>query len=245
MFFKKLFILVFLISSIAAVSAQAANECFEGASRATFKFNMGFDKVVLKPLAKGYNKLPEPIKKGTSNFTSNIATLLSVPNYALQGNFKGALDATASFAINSTFGILGFGNPASKMGFEAQKEDVGQTMGSYGVKSGCYFVLPILGPTTVRDSVGMVADTFVDPFSIVTLREREILNISGAKLDYYTIKGAGAVDFRGDNMKNFESLEKNSIDMYTSMKSIYLQDRENKIKNSLDSDDGDWGNLDK
>ena len=245
MFFKKLFILVFLISSTAAVSAQAANECFEGASRATFKFNMGFDKVVLKPLAKGYNKLPEPIKKGTSNFTSNIATLLSVPNYALQGNFKGAFDATASFAINSTFGILGFGNPASKMGFEAQKEDVGQTMGSYGVKSGCYFVLPILGPTTVRDSVGMVADTFVDPFSIVTLREREILNISGAKFDYYTVKGASAVDFRGDNMKNFESLEKNSIDMYTSMKSIYLQDRENKIKNSLDSDDGDWGNLDK
>ncbi len=206
---------------------------------------MAFDKAILKPIAKGYNKLPEPIKKGTSNFTSNIATLLSVPNHVLQGNLKGAADATGSFLINTTVGILGFGNPAASLGLNAQKEDVGQTLGAYGIGGGCYFVLPILGPTTVRDTVGMFADTFVDPFSIVTWREKEMASISGSKFDYIAVKGATAVDFRGDNMNNFDSLEKNSMDLYASMKSIYLQDREKKITNSSSSDDDEWGNLDK
>ena len=218
-------------------------ECFEGASRSIFKFNMGFDKAILKPIAKGYNKLPDPIKKGTNNFTPNVATLLAVPNYVLQGNFRGAADATGSFLINTTVGVLGFGNPASKLGLKTQKEDVGQTLGTYGIGAGCYFVLPILGPTTARDSVGLVADSFIDPFSIVTWREKELLGISGSKLDYVGVKGATAVDFRGNNMANFDSLEKNSMDLYSSMKSIYLQDRENKIKNS-DSSEDDWGNLD-
>tara|TARA_B110000881_G_C18523047_1_gene488781 strand:- start:653 stop:1276 length:624 start_codon:yes stop_codon:yes gene_type:complete len=207
---------------------------------------MAFDRAILKPIAKGYNKLPESIRNGAGNFTSNIATLLSIPNYALQGNVKGTVDASASFLINTSIGILGFGNPAAALGFEAQQEDVGQTLGSYGVKSGCYFVLPILGPTTARDSIGMIADTFVDPFSIVTLKEKELLGISGSKLDYFSVKGATAVDFRGDNMENFDNLEKNSIDIYSSLKSVYLQDRENKIKNSKSSDgDDSWESLEK
>ena len=167
-----------------------------------------------------------------------------MPNYVLQGNIKGALDASGSFLINTTIGVLGFGNPASHMGFDVQKEDVGQTLGSYGVSGGCYFVLPILGPTTVRDSVGMVADSFLDPFAIVTWREKEMLGISGSKIDYLGVKGATAIDFRGDNMTNFDSLEKNSIDMYSALKSVYLQDRESKIANSKDTSDDDWGNLD-
>jgi phospholipid-binding lipoprotein MlaA len=118
-------------------------------------------------------------------------------------------------------------------------------LGAYGVSSGCYFVLPILGPTTLRDSVGIIADSFVDPFSIITWREKELLGVSGSQLDYLSVKGATAVDFRGDNMTNFDSLEKNSIDMYASMKSIYLQDRENKINNTSDTGDEDWGKLDK
>ena len=131
------------------------------------------------------------------------------------------------------------------MGFEAQKEDVGQTLGAYGYGPGCYFVLPILGPTTARDSIGMIADSFIDPFAIVTWREKELLGISGSKIDFLSVKGATAVDFRGDNMTNFESLEQNSLDMYSSMKSIYLQDRERKINNSTSSSEDDWGNFDK
>jgi len=222
---------------------KASDECFEGTSRAIFKFNMGFDNAILEPIAKGYNKLPEPIKNGTSNFTSNIATLLSIPNHVVQGNFKNAGDATASFLINSTIGIIGLANPAEKMGLKAQKEDVGQTLGSYGVGPGCYFVLPILGPTTARDSVGMIADSFVDPFAHVTWREKELFGASGSQIDYIAIKSTTAVDFRADNEVNFDSLEKNSIDLYSSFKSLYLQNRENKINNSSESEN-DWGDLD-
>ena len=244
MFIKKYIIILFLTTALLSSKANASDECFEGTSRAIFKFNTAFDNAILAPIAKGYNKLPEPIKNGTSNFTSNIATLLSIPNHVFQGNIREAGDATASFLINTTIGIIGLANPAEKLGLKAQKEDVGQTLGFYGVGPGCYFVLPILGPTTARDSIGMLADSFVDPFAHITWRENELLGVSGQKLDYIAVKGTTAIDFRADNDLNFESLEKNSIDLYASYKSLYLQNRENKINNSSQSDD-DWGNLDK
>jgi phospholipid-binding lipoprotein MlaA len=224
-------------------SANSTEECFEDTSRAIFKFNMAFDDAVLEPIAKGYNKLPSPIKSGTTNFTSNIGTLLSIPNNILQGNFKQLGHSVGSFAINTTIGILGILNPAEKLGLNAHKEDVGQTLGTYGVGTGCYFVLPILGPTTARDSLGLLADTFVDPFAHITIREKELFSTSGSVLDYYSVKATGAVDFRAKNDKNLESLEKNSLDLYSSVKSVYLQDRENKIANSSENED-EWGNLD-
>ena len=235
--------LLLTIALLMSSNIKASEECFEGTSRAFFKFNMVFDNAVIEPIAKGYNKLPEPIKNGTSNFTSNVATLLAIPNHLAQGSLKEAGNATASFLINTTIGIIGFSNPAQKMGFSAQKEDVGQTLGSYGIGPGCYFVLPILGPTTARDSLGMIADTFVDPFAHVTWRENELFGISGNQIDYLGVKGTTAIDFRADNEKNFDNLEKNSIDLYASFKSLYLQNRKNKINNSSEGED-DWGNLD-
>ena len=235
--------LTFMIAALSVSSAKSADECFENTSRAIFKFNMAFDDAVLEPIAKGYNKLPDPIKIGTSNFTSNIGILLTIPNNFLQGNFEQLGHSVGSFVINTSVGILGIFNPAEKMGLKPHKEDVGQTLGRYGVETGCYFVLPILGPTTVRDSFGMIADTFVDPFAHVTIREHELFSASGSSLDYFAVKGTTAIDFRADNETNFESLEKNSLDLYSSLKSIYLQDRENKIENSVDVQD-DWGNLD-
>ena len=242
--FIKIILPVFLIISFTATNANATKECFEGVSRSIFKFNMAFDSAVLKPIAKGYNKLPTPIKNGTSNFTSNMATLLSIPNSLLQGNLKQVGHSTGSFLVNSTVGVLGILNPAEKMGLKPYKEDVGQTLGTYGVGPGCYLVLPILGPSTVRDSFGLLADTFVDPFAHVTIRENELLGISGNDIDYFSVKGVTAVDFRADNNRNFESLEKNSLDLYSSFKSVYLQSRENKIRNSIEDED-EWGSLDK
>mgnify|MGYP003308352276 FL=1 len=159
--FKKLLLIICSICIIFSVNANAQTdkECFEKVSRGIFKFNQGFDNVILEPIAKGYNKLPEPVRKGTSNFTSNIATLLSIPNHLLQGEIRLAGHATGSFLVNTTVGVLGLGNPAALMGLENQKEDLGQTLGAYGVGGGCYFVLPILGPTTVRDTVGTVSYT--------------------------------------------------------------------------------------
>ena len=239
----KLIFSILAISLALTTGARSAEECFEGASRAIFKFNMTLDDILLEPLSKGYNKLPDPLRQGTSNFTSNIGTLLSIPNNILQGNLKQLGHSIGSFAINTSVGILGFLNPAEKIGLKPHKEDVGQTLGAYGIGPGCYFVLPLLGPTTARDSIGMLADTFVDPFAHITIRENEIFSSSGNNLDYYSVKGVGAVDFRADNHKNFESLEKSSIDLYASFKSIYLQDRENKIRNSIEDED-EWGNLD-
>ena len=191
--------------------AKSANECFEGVSRSVFKFNMAFDNIILEPVAKGYNKLPDPLKKGTSNFTSNIATLLSIPNSLLQGNIKQVGHASGSFLINSTFGILGFLNPAEKLGLKAHTEDVGQTLGSYGIGTGCYFVLPILGPTTARDSIGLIADTFIDPFAHVTIREKELLGLSGSSIDYYSVKGTSAINFRSDNITNLQVWKKTQL----------------------------------
>ena len=246
--FKKIIIfasMCFLLFST-GLKAETEKECFEKVSRSIFKFNKGFDKAILKPLAIGFNKLPEPIKAGTGNFTSNIGTLLTVPNHILQGQWRLAGESSASFLINSTIGILGFSNPAKKMGLKNQQEDIGQTLGAYGFSAGCYFVLPILGPTTVRDTIGIVADSFVDPFAHVTIREHELLNMSGNEMDYFSIKGASAIDFRADNMTNLNSLEKNSLDMYAALKSLYLQNREKKINNTFSSKDDDgWDELNK
>ena len=223
--------------------SKPTEECFETVSRSVFKFNLAFDEIIFEPIAKGYSRLPKPLKTGTSNFTSNISNLLSIPNSILQGNFREFGHSVGSVLINSTVGILGFLNPAEKIGLKPSKEDVGQTLGKYGIGQGCYYVLPILGPTTLRDSIGLLADSFIDPFAQVTIRDKELLGISGNHIDYYSVKGTSAVNFRSDNLINFESLEKNSIDLYSSFKSIYLQDRENKVKNTISSDD-DWGNLD-
>ena len=239
----KYFVIIIVIVSIPINFAKSTEECFEKTSRAIFKFNMALDDIVLEPLSKGYNKLPSPVKKGTSNFTSNIGTLLSIPNNILQGNFKQLGHSVGSFVINTSVGVLGFLNPAERIGLKPHKEDVGQTLGTYGIGPGCYFVLPIFGPTTARDSLGLLADTFVDPFAHITIREKEIFGTSGNSIDYYSVRATTAVDFRADNGKNFESLEKNSLDLYSSLKSIYLQDRENKIRNSVEDQD-EWGDLD-
>ena len=242
--FMKFYLPILFFTTLIIPQVKSADECFEGVSRAMFKFNMALDDAVLEPVAKGYNKLPTPIRSGSSNFTSNIGTLLSIPNNLLQGNIKQLGHSVGSFAVNTTVGIFGFLNPAEKIGLKPHKEDVGQTLGAYGLEAGCYFVLPFFGPTTVRDSIGLIADTLVDPFAHITIHEKQLLGVSGNSLDYFSVKGTTVVDFRADNDANFASLEKNSIDLYSSLKSIYLQDRENKIKNSNAEEQDDWGNLD-
>jgi phospholipid-binding lipoprotein MlaA len=246
--FKKIIVLASMSILLFSTSlrAETEKECFEKVSRNIFKFNQSFDRIILRPLAVGYNKLPEPVKKGAGNFTSNLGTLLTVPNHLLQGQWKLAGESSASFLINSTIGILGFANPAAKIGIKNQQEDIGQTLGAYGIGGGCYYVLPFLGPTTIRDSFGMIADTFVDPFAHITLREKEIASISGSAVDYYSVKGATAIDFRGDNMTNLDSLEKNSLDIYAAYKSLFIQNREKKISNTFSSDDeDDWADFNK
>ena len=228
-------------------------ECFEGFSRAMFSFNHGLDKAVFKPVAKGYRALPVPIRKVTGNVTDNLRSLLTLSNNLLQGDFRKAGDTAGRFVVNTTVGILGIFDPASRLGLEDHgKEDFGQTLGSWGTNSGCYFVLPILGPTTARDAVGLVGNVFLDPVYQIThnteIKNGVVGNGNYSEHNYYYYRGTGAVDFRAKNIESWDSLEENSIDLYASLKSLYLQNRNQKIANSTSAvetqDDSDWEEID-
>ena len=222
---------------------EKVNDCFEKVNRGIFAFNQALDKTIFEPVAKGYRYIPSPIRNGTSNALTNLSNLITVPNNLLQGDIKSAGVNSFRFVVNTTVGILGIFDPAGAMGFEKQdKEDYGQTLGRWGMGPGCYVVLPILGPSTARDAVGTVAN-FVggDPwFNVTVANDTQYFN----EADYYGTRITGGIDFRAKNIDSFDSLEENSIDFYASIRSLYLQDRQQKILNSekvtTTMDDSDW-----
>jgi len=222
---------------------EAVKDCFEKVNRGVFAFNQALDKTIFEPIAKGYRYIPSPIRIGTSNAITNLSNLVTVPNNLLQGNLKAAGVNTARFVINTTAGILGIFDTAAALGFEKEeKEDYGQTLGKWGMGPGCYLVLPVFGPSTVRDAAGTVTN-FVggDPwFNITVSNDTQYFN----EADYYGTRITGGIDYRAKNIDSFDSLEENSIDFYASIRSLYLQDRKQKILNSekvTDTmDDSDW-----
>jgi len=253
----KIFTVITVLSMVFLTNTNAdekytANECFEKFSRGTLKFNQALDKAIFQPIAKGYRVLPQPIRTGTNNFVSNLRSLLSFSNNVLQGDLKSAGNTAGRFAINTTVGILGVFDPASKMGFEKKsREDFGQTLGVWGAGTGCYFVLPILGPTTTRDAIGLMGNVFVDPVYHLTHNSETDIVVGNENLsehNYYYYRGTDAIDFRSKNIESFDSLEENSIDFYASLKSLYLQNRQQRILNSpisnKDSNDSDWEEID-
>ena len=222
-------------------------DCFEKVNRGIFAFNLGLDKVFFKPIAKTYRILPKPIRSGASNALNNLSNVVTVPNNILQGQFKNAGINSLRFTINSTLGIAGIFDVASYYGLEKRdKEDYGQTLGVMGVEEGCYFVLPILGPTTVRDSIGSIVNVIGGDawYNITVANDTQYFS----EADYYLSQVISGVDFRAKNLEAYDSLEKNSIDLYASIKSLYLQDRAKKIKNaktSVDTQvDSDWEEID-
>ena len=210
---------------------NSTKDCFEPLNRATFALNQGLDKAFFKPVAKGYRSLPSPIKKGTGNVLNNLSTLITIPNNVLQGDIKLAGINTGRLIVNTTIGVLGIFDVASEMGFPSYvKEDYGQTLGTWGVGPGCYLVLPVLGPSTIRDTAGMFINVMGgDPYYDISV------NGNNEYLDgelYAATKMLSAVEFRATNIDSFDNLEKNSVDFYASVRSVYNQDRENKIKNN-------------
>jgi len=254
----KKIILTFLISLMLATNVSAdtdgenslskknlgnVKDCFEGLNRATFSLNQGLDKVIFKPVAKGYRKLPSPIRSGTSNALENITSLITIPNNILQGEFKKAGINTGRFAVNTTVGILGVFDVATKMNFpEYEREDYGQTFGAWGIGAGCYVVLPVLGPSTVRDAFGSFVNVLGgDPYYNASVHgNNQYLNQDL----YMATKIVSGIDFRAKNLESIDNLEKNSMDFYASVRSLYLQDRQQKIRNSDPTIDimyeGDW-----
>ena len=209
---------------------KKTRDCFEKINRGTFAFNQGLDKALIKPLAQGYRKLPDKVQAGTSNAVRNLSNLVTIPNNFLQGDIKTAFINTGRLLVNSTVGILGVVDVANKMGFpKYEKEDYGQTLGKWGFGPGCYIVLPIFGPSTIRDTSGSFVNVLGgDPWYNASMHGNNEFLTQGV---YMTSKAISGIEFRADNIESIENLEKNSIDYYASVRSLYLQDRENKIKN--------------
>ena len=226
---------------------QVVKDCFESVNRGIFAFNQGLDKIVFEPLSRGYRKLPQPIRSGTSNVLNNLANVVTIPNNVLQGQIKDAGVNSLRFLINSSLGIVGIFDVASYYGLEKRdKEDYGQTLGTWGVSEGCYFVLPVLGPTTVRDSIGSLANISGGDawYNVTVVNDTQYFD----EADYYLSRVLTGVDFRAKNLESFDSLEKTSIDLYASIRSLYLQDRQRKIKNidlvTETMSDDDWEEID-
>ena len=259
--FKK-FIITFITFCLLTINANAGSsgelileknqpaeikDCFEKINRATFAFNQALDGIIFKPVASAYRVLPSPVKTGVSNSLNNLTNVVTIPNNILQGEFKKAGVNSGRFIINTTIGILGLIDVAQYLGFpEYVKEDYGQSLATMGVGPGCYVVLPVLGPSTVRDASASIVN-FVggDAWYNVTVNNDTRYF---SDFDYYASKVTSGVDFRAKNFNAIENLEKNSIDFYASVKSLYLQDRQQKILNVNKiietQNDGDWEEID-
>ena len=218
-------------------------DCFEPLNRATFAFNQALDGVLFKPVASAYRILPSPVKAGVSNSLDNLSNLVTIPNNILQGELKKAGINSGRFIINSTIGILGFVDVAKHLGFqEYEKEDYGQSLATMGVGPGCYLVLPVLGPSTVRDATASVINLVGGDawYNVTVGNDTQYFS----DFDYYASRVTSGVDFRAKNYDALDNLEKNSIDFYASVKSLYLQDRQQKILNTNKiietQDDSDW-----
>ena len=255
--FKKL-ILVTITVFLLGVNANAGSDgelilkknqpsevkdCVENLNRATFAFNQALDGVLFKPVANVYKVLPSPVKSGISNSLDNLSNLVTIPNNILQGEIKKAGINSGRLIINTTVGILGLVDVAQHLGFpEYQKEDYGQSLAAMGVGPGCYLVLPVLGPSTVRDTTASIGNFIGGDawYNVTVNNDTQYFS----DFDYYASKLTSGIDFRAKNYDAIENLEKNSIDFYASVKSLYLQDRQQKILNTNKiietQNDSDW-----
>jgi phospholipid-binding lipoprotein MlaA len=212
---------LFIAVLLTGCATQANKDPLEGMNRGIYKFNDVADKAVIKPVAGAYKAvIPSPVRTGVNNFFSNLGTFVTMINDLLQFKFSKAMDDAGRFAINSTFGIAGLVDIASKDNVPKHNEDFGQTLGHWGVGSGAYLVLPILGPSTVRDTGGLVVDTALfDPIGYV--------DDSATQVGLYTVK---FIDKRSQYLPASDLLDEAALDPYVFMRDAYLQRRESQVE---------------
>ena len=200
----------------------------EPINRAIFSFNNAADKIILEPVAKGYKKLPTPLQSGISNFLNNLKMPLVVVNQLLQGQGKNAAESSGRFIVNTTAGLFGLIDVADKIGLEKKQEDFGQTLASWGVGDGFYIVLPIFGPSNIRDTTGMILTYVTDPINAYAVSEGEawILPVRTA---------TNAIDQRSRIIDEVNALRNNSLDYYAAVRSSYYQNRKAAILNIDDN----------
>lgn len=213
--------LVVAAASLLGGCATSGNpkDPIEGFNRAMFGFNEGLDKVIIKPVATGYEAvLPDPIQTGVANFFSNIADLMIGVNNLLQGKPAQAASDAGRVLVNTTVGFLGILDVASTMGMEKHEEDVGQTFGRWGMDDGAYVVLPFFGSRTVRDTIGLAFDVYTDPVAHVDhIPTRNVLLATRLISD------------RAEFLKADKVIEEAALDKYSYVRDAYLQRRRSLI----------------
>jgi len=213
--------------ALPAIAAMALSGCltagpnpedpYEDFNRQIFAFNDGVDRAVIKPVAQGYRAVTNaPIREGVGNFSANLGEPLTAVNHVLQGKIQDAGATVGRFLINSTVGIAGIFDPASAMGIGRTKEDFGQTLGSWGVDSGPFLVLPLIGPTNPRDLTGMGGDLALNP-----LNHPEFDNDDAIRAGTFVLWG---IDAREGALEATDELDQ-QIDPYTTVRRLYGRTR--------------------
>ncbi|CAO3434109.1 MlaA family lipoprotein [Azospirillum doebereinerae] len=205
--------------------AYAVSDPLEGVNRVVFGFNDVVDTVALRPAAEVYVTIvPDPVRDSIHSFIDNLMSPIYIANNLLQGDFEGAGHATGRFLTNTVLGAGGIADVATAAGIPNKPEDFGQTLAVWGVGSGPYLVLPLLGPSNLRDTVGYGVDTVGDPIRIwAYANDHKTLS--------YVRTGVSAVDARSQVLQSVDDLRRNSLDFYATVRSLYQQRRQADIAN--------------
>lgn len=229
----RILLLVFLALAIQGCATVKGpgdpQDPFESYNRTMFKFNDKVDQYVIKPVAKGYDYItPTPVQKGVSNFFSNLDDITVMFNDLLQFKVKQFFSDTGRFLVNSTIGLLGFVDVATEIGLEKHNEDFGQTLGYWGVPDGPYFVLPFLGPSTIRDTGGLTVDTtYFDPIN-KELERGFPPNSREPGIDW-SLRSLQIINARTQLFKAENIVDEAALDRYIFIREAYLQRRKNLI----------------
>lgn len=217
--------LVFILFATGCATTKNQRDPIEPVNRFIYGFNNVIDKAAIRPVSKVYHFVtPDPIEKRVSNFFSNLGEVRNAINNALQGKFRAAGQSLGRLLMNSTLGLGGLHDMAGVMGLKRQEEDFGQTLGKWGVRNAPYFVIPILGPSTLRDAPGLVVDAFTEPYIYIPSR--------GTQLALY---GVRLID-RRTYLLDFDNTISEQLDPYAFVRDSYLQKRDNDIDDGKEKD---------
>jgi phospholipid-binding lipoprotein MlaA len=213
---------------VALAAFKVTNDPLEPLNRKTFAFNQDVDRALLKPLAKAYVwAIPGGGRDGIRNFIRNLHEPIVLFNNVLQGEFKRAVTTLGRFVINCTVGVVGIMDFAGRHGLARQSGDFGQTLFAWGVHDGPYLVLPVVGPSNPRDTVGMVGDLFVNPFLWLAPRFKYKTSLSVAEAT------VGGIDERSRNIDTLDEIQREAVDFYASMRSLYRQNRAAELRHGV------------
>ncbi len=197
---------------------------YEGFNRQMYGFNEGLDRAVLEPAARGYRAVTnEPVRKGVSNFVGNLGEPVVFANEILQFKVGGAAETLGRFVVNSTVGIVGIFDPATPMGLEKSREDFGQTLGYWGMASGPYLVLPVIGASSPRDAFGLGVDAVANPLNYAEFDGDTATRIGTSAM--------GGLSAREDALETVEDVRDTRLDPYTTLRRFHVRNRAAQIGN--------------